>query len=196
MKSSCRLFTSSFILASLLAVPAPAEEVYVCVWRNPERTMRKIFPEARDYKSLTAKISPGQRARIEEQVGPLLPGQREAFQYYAMTGPKGTVLGHLFAASQKGEYGAIEFVFGINLSGTVTGIYIQRSRERDDGFKKREFLDQFVGMNARDAGKLGETVKAPPTTGTRAVVEGIRKELATFLEVAPRPSVARSATGY
>jgi hypothetical protein len=40
-------FTSSTIFAE------------VCVWRNPERTMIKIFPEAGDYKTITNRNSYG-----------------------------------------------------------------------------------------------------------------------------------------
>ena len=48
----------TFFLAgiSLLAgsIPAIAQDVYLCVWRNPERTMKKLFPDAEGY--LTAAI--------------------------------------------------------------------------------------------------------------------------------------------
>ena len=172
----------SATLASLLAPPAfSAEQKYICVWRNPERTMRRLFPEARDYKTMTADISKAQLAKIEELAGvKLLPGQREVFQYYDMLGKRGKKIGTLIAASQKGTYGAIEFVFGLNLSRTITGIYVQRARERDRAFKKKEFLTQFVGKGPADLASLDELAGGEKSVGKAAIVYGIKKEIAAL----------------
>lgn len=152
-----------------------AEEAYMCIWRNPERTMVRIFPDAMDYKTITKKISSENLQKIEEKAGELLPGQREVFQYYELMGDDAS-LGYIFASTQKGEYGAIEFVFGVDKESKITGIYIQRSRERDREFKKKEFLDRFIGKNITEI----ENMKFISTTGTQAVMSGIKKELAAF----------------
>lgn len=175
----------SAVLVSLFAEPAfSAEQKYICVWRNPERTMRRIFPDAKDYKTMTAAISPGQLERIEERAGiELLPGQREVFQYYDMLGAEGNKIGTLVAASQKGTYGAIEFVFGLNLSGTITGIYVQRARERDRSFKSKAYLSRFVGMGSRDLEALDALLGKEESVGKSAIVHGIKKEIVALDEL-------------
>ncbi len=143
--------------------------------------MTKIFPDAIDYKTINHAISSQDRAIIEEKLGfPLLPGQTDQFQYFEMSGPAGKKIGTIIAASQKGEFGAIEFVFGVDTSGIIKGIYIQRSREKDIRFKERSFLDLFIGKKIGDENKFSSIYKGPQTPGTEAVIKGLQKELLVF----------------
>ena len=45
-----------------------AQDVYLCVWRNPERTMTKNFPEAKDYSTINLKVTPQQCDSIEKSL--------------------------------------------------------------------------------------------------------------------------------
>ena len=101
------------------------------------------------------------------------------FQYFEMIDDKGKLLGYTIASTQKGEYGAIEFVFGLDVNRKITGIYIQRARERDREFKKKKFLNQFIGKSGKDIDrlKIDKGIKAKKTIGTSAVAAGIIKEL-------------------
>jgi Na+-translocating ferredoxin:NAD+ oxidoreductase RnfG subunit len=137
--------------------------------------MVRLFPDAVDYKTITKQISAKNLQKIEDKAGKLLAGQREAFQYYELMA-KEKSLGHILTSTQKGEYGAIEFVFGIDKENKIISIYIQRSRERDREFKKREFLDKFIGKSLKDI----ENIKFKSTIGTQAVISGIKKELTAF----------------
>jgi hypothetical protein len=168
-------FTSLLAVIFSFAEVAYAEEDYKCIWRNPERTMVRISPEAEDYKTVTKEINSQNLQKIEDKAGKLLAGQRKAFQYYELMG-EGKSLGYILASTQKGEYGAIEFVFGVDKDKKITSIYIQRSRERDREFKKREFLDQFIGKSLNDI----EHIKFEETIGTKAVISGLKKELTAF----------------
>lgn len=159
-----------------------AQGMYMCVWRNPERTMTRLFPRAKDYKTINKKISRENLKLIESRVGELLPGQKDVFQYFEMLGSNGKLLGYTIASTQKGEYGAIEFVFGLSVNKKIIGIYIQRARERDREFRKKVFLRQFVGKDVRDVDllRIGSNIRAKKTAGTVAVSTGIMKELVTM----------------
>lgn len=173
-------FTGFFLLLFNVA-PLFAQDVYLCVWRNPERTMTKIFPDAKDYLTVNETISPEQLKKIESQTGfPLLPGQRDKYQYFKMTGEGGKMIGTIIAASQKGEFGAIEFVVGFDTTGTIKGIYVQRARERDQQFKERAFLDLFIGIAMNDFAGLRAIYKDKDNLGKVAVVQGLLKEFVTF----------------
>lgn len=179
MKSHFSCIACFLLLISVL--PIAAQDVYLCVWRNPERTMTRIFPDARDYKTINLRISEAQRKIIEEKIGyELLPGQQDQFQYFEMTGEKGQIVGTIIAASQKGEFGAIEFVFGLDADMIIKDIYIQRARERDQSFKDRSFLDLFVGKSIQDTMSLDQLYTGDPTSGTTAVIRGLAKELVAF----------------
>ena len=157
----------------------------MCVWRNPERTMTRIFPDARDYKSVTARISAEQRAVIEKTLGyELLPGQQDQFQYYHMLDAGGSAIGTIIPSTQKGEFGAVEFVFGLGPDTTIKGLYIQRARERDQAFKDRAFLEQFIGRSAADRQAIQQVDGGGTTPGKQAVIRGLVKELTTMDTVA------------
>ncbi|MCD4655313.1 hypothetical protein K8T06_15440 [bacterium] len=179
MTSMVSAFSYIVLFLCLFNIPkTAAQDVYLCVWRNPERTMARIFPEAKDYKTITLEISPAQRKTIETELGfPLLPGQEKQFLYYDMLGVDGVSVGKIIAASQKGEYGIVEFVFGLDVDQTLKNIYIQRARERDQTFKKREFLDLFLGLKLTDADQVKQRYTGSETPGTTAVITGIAKEL-------------------
>jgi len=163
--------------------------VYVCVWRNPERTMTRLFPEARDYRTVTVPIPPPALARIEERAGAaMLPGQREQFQYFEMLDRDGTVIGYTHAMTQKGEFGAVELVFGKDREHRVSGLYIQRQRERDRSFREPEFLARFDGLTPAGADAFADPRGADGTIATRAVTLGVRKALIAFEELVPKPA--------
>ncbi len=146
--------------------------------------MTRIFPEARDYKTVNLKISAAQRKNIETAIGyKLLPGQQDQFQYFEMTGEGGKRVGYTIAASQKGEFGAIEFVVGLDTNLVVKDLYIQRSRERDQTFKDRSFLDLFKGRKVHKWQEFSSLYTGKETPGTTAVVKGIIKEFATYKEL-------------
>ena len=183
MKSRFRhiaCFLSAFSFAAC-ALPARAQDVYLCVWRNPERTMTRIFPGARDYVTVNARITGAQRREIESRLGfELLPGQQDQFQYFRMTGEGGRIIGTIIPASQKGRFGAVEFVLGLDNDLVIRDLYIQRARERDQAFKQREFLDLFVGLELSEALTLDRLYEGDETPGTAAVIRGLKKELVTY----------------
>ncbi len=155
--------------------------------------MTKIFPNARDYLSVNEKISPKQLKEIEKKLGfELLPGQRDVFPYYTMTGEKGEPIGTIIAVTQKGEYGAIEFVFGLDTNMVIKGLYVQRARERDRRFKKPGFLNLFVGQKAQNAFGLDKLYTGDSTSGTDAVIQGLKKALVTFDHLVLGPEKKKS----
>lgn len=133
----------------------------VCVWRDPEKTMGQIFPEAKDYKSLTKKISTELRKEIEKALGAALdPSEKSEWASYEISDKNGKVLGRIIACAQDGEYGAIEVVLGVTPDGKVKGVYIQRSREKvSKELRSKEFLQQFIGKTAKDELRIGVDLK-------------------------------------
>lgn len=133
----------------------------VCVWRDPEKTMSKLFPTARDYKTIDRKISPEKRQVIEQRLGRTLdPGEREDWNYYRLTDDKGQPLGFVIADAEKGEYGVIEVVMGITTDGKVKAVYVQKARERNKEFKSPEFLAQFAGKTHKDGIQIGKDIRS------------------------------------
>lgn len=180
-------FRGSFrlLLFALLLFTSSTAYAEVCVWRNPERTMTRIFPEAGDYKTIIKAISGEKKGSIEKRLGATLdPGESKEWMYYEITDGKGGTLGYIIADAEKGEMGIIEIVMGITPDGKVLGVYVQRARERDKEFKSDEFLKQFTGKNVKAHIQVGSDIKtAADSTSVRAVAFGVRKMLVFYDEL-------------
>jgi Na+-translocating ferredoxin:NAD+ oxidoreductase RnfG subunit len=183
MSSSSIIFRAvvSLLLLFSFSVELLAD---VCVWRDPEKTMVLIFPQARDYKTLDRKISNENRAAIEKRIGkPLDPGERESWSHYEIVGDDGKPLGYVIADAEKGEYGVIEIVMGITADGKVKQVYIQRARERKKEFKSKEFLNQFVGKMKDEPIQIGKDIKAEHSLSNEQVAFAVKKMLVMFDEL-------------
>lgn len=186
MKRFLHLFTG-ILLLGLTATSALAD---VCVWRDPERTMQKLFPQARDYKTRTEKMTPERMAAIEKAIGvPLEDTERKEFDLYEITGSvdgKAQKLGTVLALAGKGEYGTIEVVVGVDGAGKLVGVYIQRSRERvSKALQSPGFLKQFAGKTRNDGFDIGKDIKpaSPDAENASRVVAFVVKKMLVFHDV-------------
>lgn len=146
--------------------------------------MTRLFPTAKDYKTKTVDISAEKLSLIEKRLNmEVLAGQREQFQYFEMLDGEGNVIGYTSAVTQKGEFGAIEFVFGLDQKHEIVGIYIQRARERNREFKAPDFLATFTGKGVKTVESIVDPLGEKGNIGTKALVNGVRKELIAFDEL-------------
>lgn len=162
----------------------------VCVWRDPERTMQKIFPAARDYRTVTVKMTPDKVSTIEKLLGAKLDdSEKGEFNFYDINGivqGKPQKLGTLIALAGTGEYGVIEVVIGVDPNGRVVGSYIQRSRERvTHALENPEFLNQFKGKTKDDAFEVGSAIKPaiPDAVAASRTVAFVIKKMLLFRAV-------------
>lgn len=191
--NSLRASFSVLALLAALAAPAAAD---ICVWRDPDRAMSRLFPSAGDYRTIDVKISPQALARIEKGLGKALdPGERANWIYYAITGRKGEIIGHVLTDAERGQYGTIEIVLGLGVDGKVAAIYIQRSRERDKAMKSKEFLDQFIGKTVADPLRLGEDINTGRSVATEQTAFGVRKMLVMYEELKGNPQESNEEIG-
>lgn len=161
----------------------------VCVWRDPDKAMSKLFPEALDYATITKRMTPEVVARIESVLGSKLDeSEKSEFNFYdlrTLKDGKPKSVGTAMALAGKGEYGVIEVVIGVDPLGKIHAVYIQRSRERaSKSIKSDAFLAQFIGKSAVDLLEFGKDIKdlkeAP--VGTEAVRLTIKKMLLFFTQ--------------
>lgn len=159
----------------------------VCVWRDPERTMQKIFPAAGDYKTVTAKMTPERIAAIEKGVGtPLDESEKREFDRYEIFGANAQKMGTVLALAGKGEYGTIEIVMGVDAGGKIVGVYIQRSRERvTKALQSPDFLKQFAGKTRNDGFEVGKDIKpaSPDAEAASRVVAFVVKKMLVIYDV-------------
>ena len=183
---SCFSRLLTFLALVLFAAPALAD---VCVWRDPERTMQKVFPSALDYKTTTVKFKHDNVRAIETELGFVIdePSQGGEFNFYDIieaVGGKPRKMGTIIALAGKGEYGAIEVVIGVDGAGKIVAAYIQRSRERvTKSLESTAFLHQFKGKTRADTFEVGTALKpasAEAMAASRTVALVIRKMLVFY----------------
>ena len=163
----------------------------VCVWRDPERTMVRLFPEARDYRTDVYKLDANKISRIEALFGePLEPAEKHEFNIYVITADQ-RVLGWVLALAGRGEYGAIETVIGLEPDHRIRGVYLQRIRERArQALQSDAFLSQFKGMNIGRPMTIAPATEAPAASAEIARV--VRKMLAFDAVLNSTPTTSRT----
>lgn len=188
--SLASIFSRVSVLVLGLAFVAKPLMADVCVWRDPERTMQKLFPVARDYKTVTVKMTPERIAAIERALGAELDeSEKVEFNFYdimGIVGGKPKKVGTIIALAGKGEYGVIEVVIGVENNGRIVGVYIQRSRERvTRALQSPEFLSQFVGKTKDDGFDVGRHIRPAASNAEAAsgVVAFVIRKMLIFHDV-------------
>jgi hypothetical protein len=128
-------------------------------------------------------------AAIEKALGTRLDAsEKSEFNFYEITGGSGKPrpIGTVLALAGKGQYGVIEVVIGLDDDATITGTYIQRSRERaTKAIQAPEFLKQFEGKTKGHAFEVGKDLKPASVDAEAAsrVVAFVIKKMLVFNDV-------------
>uniref|UniRef100_A0A7V3ZVF2 FMN-binding protein n=1 Tax=candidate division WOR-3 bacterium TaxID=2052148 RepID=A0A7V3ZVF2_UNCW3 len=154
----------------------------LCLWRNPDRDIKKIFPKATHYKSIIRKYNKKEKEKIEKLIGKNLDIDETEFTFYQIFANKkriGTVLTH----TEKGEYGAIEVVIGLDTLRKVIKVLIQRDREiKSKELRSENFLKQFEERSFKDTIEVNKTIK--PIKGaekaSKAIAFSVKKMLIVY----------------
>ena len=128
-----------------LAQNAPA----MVSWRDPKADMAALFPGAPVPDSSAPKVIAlsSKRAQLMKSLGKETPLDSNALYVYPVAGS-----GAVLLRRAAGEFGAIEVVLGIENSGKVAGVRIQRHREPPEIEKiltSPKFLGSFSGKTAQ-----------------------------------------------
>ncbi len=176
-------FSAALICVLLAAEAANAD---ICVWRDPEKTMVKVFPAARNYKTRIERIPEANLRALEKKhglawdEGEMTYIPKSGFHFYEILDAKNATLGIIVALAGKGDYGAIEIVMGLDAKGKVLHVYIQRIRERRaKDLRDAAFLNQFLGKGMGDMAALKKSFK--PITGAEAPSEAVRSPVEKML---------------
>lgn len=143
----------------------------VCIWRNPDKDIKKIFPKATSYKSIIRRYNKRQKEIIERLIKKELDPDETEFTFYHIYMNKkkiGSVLTH----TEKGQYGAIEVVIGLDSLNRVQKVLIQRDREiKSKELRDENFLNQFIGKSYKDTIEINKTIK--PVKGAEKASEAV-----------------------
>lgn len=129
-----------------------------CDLNDPDRDVKRLFPESAGYKTLYVSISKkgGEPLlkEIEQRLGENFKGLFETIDvpYTMYQVYKGSeLIGHIHGVNQKGQYGGIQVFLALDLEGNIKAFYFQKLTSKNARlFRATKFGQQFVGLNLKD----------------------------------------------
>jgi hypothetical protein len=143
----------------LLLIAAAALHAAVgCDLNDPDRDVKRLFPESTGYKTLYVSIAKkGGEAllkEIEARLGDTFKGLFETadvpytmYQIY-----KGSeIIGYIHGVNQKGTYGGLQVFLALDREGVIRGFYFQKlTSKAARPFREPAFGNQFIGLSLKD----------------------------------------------
>ena len=132
----------------------------ICAFRNPDRDVYILFPEATNYKAHYRNLDKSKRKIMEDKLGQTLDiNDVGTHTFYVIL--KDTVpIGFIHARAEWGAYGNLEVIWALNLDGTIKDFMVQRSREKGTKEIQGEaFREQFKNKGLGDKLVLPNTKK-------------------------------------
>jgi hypothetical protein len=129
-----------------------------CDLNDPDRDVKRLFPDSTGYKTLYVSISKkgGDELlkKIEARLGDPFTGLFETadvpYTMYQIF--KGTeLIGFIHGVNQKGTYGGLQVVLALDLKGVIKAFYFQKlTSKAAKAFRDPAFGAQFVGLSLED----------------------------------------------
>jgi len=163
------------VILILMIAGAPLLAAVGCELNDPDRDVKRLFPESTGYKTLYVSIAQkGGEAllrRVEERLGDKFKGLFETADvpytmYQILKGKE--IIGYIHGVNQKGQYGGVQVVLALDLEGNIRAFYFQKlTNQYAKLLNDPAFGKQFVGLNLKDFGDYDvATAQAKP--GSRA----------------------------
>lgn len=145
-------------LIFILTAVSPLFAAVGCDLNDPDRDVKRFFPESTGYKTLYVSIDKkgGENLlhQIEERLGDKFKGLYETkdvpytmYRIYRGTEPLGSIHG----VNQKGQYGGIQVFLALDLEGNIKAFYLQKLTSKfAKQFRDAKFSQQFVGLSLKD----------------------------------------------
>jgi len=152
----------AIVLAAVsVALGAAALALYAavgCDLNDPDRDVKRLFPESTGYKTLYVSIAKkgGEELlrRIEARLGDSFTGLYETADipytmYEIYKGPD--LVGYIHGVNQKGTYGGLQVFLALDRAGVIRGFYFQKLTSRAaKAFRALAFGEQFIGLSLED----------------------------------------------
>jgi hypothetical protein len=166
------------VILILMIAGAPLFAAVGCDLNDPDRDVKRLFPESTGYKtlyvSITQKGGETLLRRVEERLGDKFKGLFETADvpytmYQILKGKE--IIGYIHGVNQKGQYGGVQVVLALDLEGNIRAFYFQKlTNQYAKLLNDPAFGKQFVGLNLKDFGDYDvATAQAKPGSRVAAI---------------------------
>lgn len=208
---------AAFLLIMRLGF-GPAWGAVGCDLNEPDRDVKRLFPESKGYKTVSLEIQKvgGQKllaridARLRDKLHGLYETIDEPYTMYVIYANKKKI-GYIHGVNQKGRYGGIQIFLALDLDERIKAFYIQKmSGEYAGKFRDAEFAKQFIGLTIGDfeqydvitgkgTGKAAAIVNPVPEAENdfKYILRGTKKNLILvneFVRMSPESFPKKGAT--
>jgi hypothetical protein len=149
----------SLVLAMVLTIAGSARLMGAvgCDLNDPDRDVKRLFPESTGYKTTYVSIAKKGASlldQIESRLGDRFTGIYEnadvPYTMYTIYKDK-SVIGYIHGVNQKGHYGGIQVFLALDPEGTIKAFYIQKLTSKDAAaFRAESFGREFVGLSLKE----------------------------------------------
>ncbi|MDE0020332.1 MAG: hypothetical protein OXT69_02950 [Candidatus Poribacteria bacterium] len=180
---------AAFMIAA--ALPNGAEAITACKLQQPDRDIRKFFPESTGYKTIVSSLKKADGEELlqefEERLGDKLDKKYEAIDvehttYMVLKDEE--PIGYVSGVNQKGQFGAMQVFTATDLEGKILTVSYQRVvSPHAKALKGKETLLQFKDLTLGDFYLNTKKAAAllPPNEKSavdfKATVRAVRKNL-------------------
>ena len=155
-KTNTGVLISILLISCLLILPLLA--AVGCDLNDPDRDVKRLFPESTGYKTLYVSIAQkgGEEMlrRVQERLGDKFQGLYETIDvpYTMYLIFKGIdLIGYIHGVNQKGTYGGIQVFLAVDPEGNIRAFYVQKlTSQYGKQLRDEAFGNQFAGLNLRD----------------------------------------------
>ena len=156
----------------------PLRAAVGCDLNDPDRDVKRLFPESTGYKTLYVSIvkSGGEALlkKIESRLGDAFAGLYETIDvpytmYQVFKGKD--LIGYIHGVNQKGRYGGIQVFLALDLEGVIRAFYFQKmTGQYAKILRGPDFGGQFVGLSLLDFDAYDvSALKAEPGSKVAAI---------------------------
>jgi len=151
----------TYLVLAALGLGLASAVVYAavgCDLNDPDRDVKRLFPDSTGYKTLYVSISKrggdDLLKKIEARLGDKFTGLFETADVpYTMyeVSKGGELIGYIHGVNQKGTYGGLQVFLALDLKGVIKGFYFQKlTSKAGKAFRDTAFGDQFLGLSLED----------------------------------------------
>ena len=183
-----KIFKILPILVVLVLFAGSAWAAVGCSLNDPDRDVKRIFPESTGYKTtfVTIKEKGGEalkkevEEKLQDKLEPVYENLDVPYAFYTVLKGKDPI-GYIHGVNQKGKYGGMQLIVATDTTGKIINFYYQRMSSPDAGkFMDSKFTSEFSGLTLDDFIKNDLSINDPSLNSPEdfhATLRGIRKNL-------------------
>lgn len=183
-----KVFNALSVFAFLVFFAGVAYAAVGCSLNDPDRDVKRIFPESTGYKTTFITIKEkGAEAlkkeiedKLQDRLEPIYESIDVPYSFYTVLKGKDAI-GYIHGVNQKAKFGGMQLIIATDLRGRIINFYYQKMSSPEAGkFMDTKFTSKFNGLALDDFIKGNLSISDPSANSPedfRATLRGLKKNM-------------------